>query len=84
MLLHGPARGALEEALPDFLYTRRWFARRRADLTSARIDDVVALPEIPLHLLIVRVEYASAEPERFMIPLGLASDGHAAPPAAVR
>jgi maltose alpha-D-glucosyltransferase/alpha-amylase len=83
VLLHGPARAALEEALPDFLYTRRWFARRRADLTSARIDDVVELPEIPLHLLIVRVEYASAEPERFMIPLGLTSDGHTAPPAAV-
>ncbi|HVR02168.1 MAG TPA: maltose alpha-D-glucosyltransferase [Polyangia bacterium] len=80
-LLHGPDRAALEEVLPGFLYTRRWFARRRHGLAATRIEDVIELPGI--HLLVLRLEYASAEPERFAIPLTTVTDGRAPPPASI-
>jgi len=66
--------------LPAFLDTRRWFARRRDELRAVRVEDAVALPN--LTLLVLRVEYASAEPERFLIPLAVVA-GRAPPPTAV-
>ena len=79
-LLGGRERGALEEVLPGFLATRRWFARKRRDVTAVRIEDVVELSSI--HLLFMRAEYPSAEPERFVIPLAVVTDGRALPATA--
>jgi len=80
-LLRGGDRPALEDALAPFLYTRRWFTGRVQSLTAATVDQVVALGEI--NLLLVRVEYADVEPERFVVPLALVSDGRSVAPQAV-
>src|SRR3569623_3525542 len=80
-LLRGGARQGREDALAPFLYTRRWFTGRAQSLTAATVDQVVSLGEI--HLLLVRVEYADAEPERFLVPLALNTDGRAVGPQAV-
>jgi maltose alpha-D-glucosyltransferase/alpha-amylase len=77
-VLDGEGRLALEEVLPAFLYTRRWFAGRALRIASARIEALVAIEGI--HLLIARVEYANADSERFMIPLAVAGDGRAVAP----
>ncbi|HEX3696903.1 MAG TPA: maltose alpha-D-glucosyltransferase [Polyangia bacterium] len=80
-VLHGMDRSALEEALPAFLHTRRWFARRWKDLTGVRIEDAIEWRGV--HLLVFRVDFASTEPERFVIPLALVSGGRALPATAV-
>ncbi|HTA19169.1 MAG TPA: alpha-glucosidase C-terminal domain-containing protein, partial [Polyangia bacterium] len=80
-LLRGGARAALEQALPAFLSTRGWFARRRSGLTATRVEDVVDLPG--LHLVVLRAEYVAAEPERFVIPLAIVTEPRAVSPAAI-
>ncbi len=62
--------GALEDALPAFLYTRRWFAGRASRVTAARIEDVGG-PGRDVFLVIVRVEYADGEAERYVLPLAV-------------
>ncbi len=80
-LLHGTSRAALEEALPGFLYTRRWFARRRNTLTAVHVEDAIEMPGISL--LVLRVEYASAEPDRFVIPLAMVGVDRPPPPGSI-
>jgi maltose alpha-D-glucosyltransferase / alpha-amylase len=80
-VLGGDGRSTLEEILPAFLYTRRWFAGRALPVASARVDALVALKG--LHILIVRVEYTNAELERFTIPLAAITDGRPVPPQAI-
>jgi maltose alpha-D-glucosyltransferase/alpha-amylase len=73
-------RAALDGILPAFLATRRWFARKQQELTGVRVTDVVELAG--LYLLLLRAEYSSAEPERFMIPLAVVAEGRPLSPAA--
>ena len=80
-LLTGGDRGLLEDALPAFLYTRRWFSDRAHQVTAAHIDEAVALGGV--HLLIARVEYEDGEPERFVLPLALVHEPRALPAQAV-
>jgi maltose alpha-D-glucosyltransferase/alpha-amylase len=80
-LLGGDDRIALEDALPAFLYTRRWFAGRARQVTAARIVDAVPLDGV--HVVIVRVDYAQGEEDRFVMPLAAVTDGRAVAPAAV-
>jgi maltose alpha-D-glucosyltransferase / alpha-amylase len=80
-LLGGEGRLGLEEALPAFLDTRRWFSGRALGLTSARIDALVACKGV--RFLIARADYASAEAERFLIPLAAALDGRPVAPQSV-
>jgi maltose alpha-D-glucosyltransferase/alpha-amylase len=80
-LLSGADRVALEDILPGFLYTRRWFAGRARRVTSARIEESVALGGV--YLLIARVDYADGEPERFVLPLAAVADGRAVAPLAM-
>src|SRR6202042_3827347 len=77
----GEGRQLLEEALPAFLYTRRWFAGRGLRVAAARIDALIPLKGI--HFLIARVEYANADAERFMIPLAAVADGRPVAPPSV-
>jgi len=79
--LSGRGRARLEEILPAFLTTRRWFAGRGARVVGARIDALVPLGGV--QVLIAQVEYADAEPERFMLPLAMVTDGRAVAPSAV-
>jgi maltose alpha-D-glucosyltransferase / alpha-amylase len=80
-LLTGDDRVVLEDALPGFLYTRRWFVGRARRVTAARIQEAVALGGV--YVLIVRVEYGEGEPERFVLPLALATDGRVVAPQAL-
>jgi len=80
-LLKGSNRRLLEQLLPAFLYTRRWFSNRVHPVTAAHIDEAVALGSV--HLLIARVEYGNGEPERFVLPLTLVHEARPLPAQAI-
>jgi maltose alpha-D-glucosyltransferase/alpha-amylase len=80
---HHDERALLAEALTLFATTRRWFRRRGRRLTGSRLVELVPLGDVTLALL--EVEYATADRETYLMPLGLAPDGAGgvrAPPAA--
>jgi maltose alpha-D-glucosyltransferase / alpha-amylase len=75
-LCSGPERGLLEEVLPIYLGTRRWFRGRHRKLASVRIVDAVpvAQPQRGPTLTLVRVEYSEGEPETYMLALAFVPD----------
>jgi maltose alpha-D-glucosyltransferase / alpha-amylase len=71
-LLVGDERALLEDTLGDFLATRRWFGGRGFRLTSVRIEEAVPLGGV--YVLVVRVEYADREAERYVLPLATVTE----------
>jgi len=80
-LLVGDERATLEDALGDFLATRRWFGGRGFRLTSVRIDEAAPLGDV--FVLVVRVEYADHEAERYVLPLATVTETRYLAPHAV-
>ncbi len=80
-LLLGDERVALEDMLPGFLRTRHWFRGRAFRISGAHLEETVPLGAV--FLLIVRIEYADHEAERYVVPLAAVTDGRAVPPRAV-
>ncbi|MEA2683439.1 MAG: maltokinase [Chloroflexota bacterium] len=68
-----------EERLREFLQRQRWFGGRERDLSEVRVADVGILREGDPAVLtvIVDVQYADAEPERYHVPLAVQADGAA-------
>ena len=74
-LLRAQTRQALKRVLPEYLPRCRWFRSKARSIKSA---DIVNL--VPLHegenahqVAILNVEYANAEPETYVLPLGIAT-----------
>jgi maltose alpha-D-glucosyltransferase/alpha-amylase len=80
-LLLGDEQAVLEEALPAFLETRRWFGGRGSRITSVSLVESVALGEV--YMVVARVEYADRETERYVLPLAVVPDGHPLAPHAI-
>jgi maltose alpha-D-glucosyltransferase/alpha-amylase len=80
-LLRGDERPALEDALGDFLATRRWFGGRGYRLTAVRIEEAVALAGV--YVLVARVEYADRETERYVLPLATVTEARYVAPHAM-
>jgi maltose alpha-D-glucosyltransferase/alpha-amylase len=80
-LLLGEEKVAIEDALPGFLRTRHWFRGRAFRIVGAHVEEAVPLREV--FLLIVRIEYADHEAERYVVPLAVVSDGRPVPQRAV-
>jgi len=87
--LEEPARATIEGLLPGWLRTRRWFAGKAKTVRSVRIDDMISLrPVLPyprVYFAILRVQYAEAESERYLMPLAIGAEDavrEAGPPAA--
>jgi maltose alpha-D-glucosyltransferase/alpha-amylase len=80
-LLLGEEKVAIEDALPGFLRTRHWFRGRAFRIVAAHVEEAVPLGEV--FLLIVRIEYADHEAERYVVPLVAVTDGRPVPPRAV-
>ncbi|MFA9444573.1 maltose alpha-D-glucosyltransferase [Egicoccus sp. AB-alg6-2] len=82
-LLRGRGRERLEAVLPAVLQRQRWFGGKARTVQSTTIEDVApvargqsgngaAKDDADLHLLVVRVEYADGEPERYVLPVAFA------------
>ncbi len=81
-LLVGEEQVTLEDALGDFLATRRWFGGRGFRVTAVHIEEAVALGGV--FVLVVRVEYADRDAERYVLPLATVTEAaHVAPHAVV-
>jgi maltose alpha-D-glucosyltransferase/alpha-amylase len=79
-VLRGDDAAALEATLPDYLAVRRWFGGRGRAINAVTILDALPVGEdsTSMHVVIVRVEYAEGEPERYILPLAFASEERAA------
>src|SRR5690606_17296487 len=75
-LLRGRGRERLEAILPAMLQRQRWFGGKARTVQGAHIEDVAPLSgngaakqdETELYLLVVRMDYADGEPERYVVP----------------
>ncbi|MGH7425260.1 MAG: putative maltokinase, partial [Candidatus Methylomirabilales bacterium] len=70
-------REALEELLPSFLVTRRWFGGKARRIRSVEIVELVpvAVPNgAPSgYLTLLRVEYTDGDPDLYLLPLAATS-----------
>ena len=64
----------LDDVLPSFLEARRGYLRNRA-FQALRVVDILPFPDAgaTLHLIVVRVEYADADPQNVLVPLCIAT-----------
>jgi len=79
-LLQPAARPRLEQLLPSYLRTRRWYGGKARRLKTARIADVVRVPHAgsATFVLLVHSEYSDGDPETYLIPLTCATGTRAA------
>jgi maltose alpha-D-glucosyltransferase/alpha-amylase len=83
----GPERGALEEVLPGYLRSRRWFGAKARKIKTAEIVEAIAVPapraDAPQasspkpagYLVLTHVEYTEGDPDTYMLTVA------ATPPA---
>jgi maltose alpha-D-glucosyltransferase/alpha-amylase len=73
-LVVGKNRDELELCLPVFLKQRRWFASK-GEMKAARVRELVPLPRNShKHFLaLITADYAQADPEEYLLPLGFVS-----------
>ncbi|MBI5369529.1 MAG: maltose alpha-D-glucosyltransferase [Planctomycetes bacterium] len=82
-LFSGAGRTRLEELLPAYLRTRRWFAGKARTIKAARVADAVPLGDVPpaARLCRIAVEYTDGSPESYFLPLALAESRATGGPA---
>src|SRR5205823_3371743 len=64
-------RDALQIASARYLRSRRWFGGKARTISGVRVRDRIALPRGVAVLALVEVEYADAEPDLYLLPLGI-------------
>jgi maltose alpha-D-glucosyltransferase/alpha-amylase len=57
--------------LPRFLSTQRWFGGKSRHIQEAHIEDWGLVTDSDAALVLLRVEYEEAEPERYVLPLAM-------------
>jgi len=68
------AKEALEDILPDYFLSCRWFGGKGKKISSAKIIDTISVPykDSYAYMTIVRFEYADAPVEQYMLPIAYA------------
>lgn len=64
-------RASVAAVLPRFLFLRRWFQTKDRRLRSIQITELITIGDGKFRLAFVRVEYATGDPEVFVVPLAL-------------
>jgi maltose alpha-D-glucosyltransferase/alpha-amylase len=64
-------RAALAGALERYIRSRRWFSGKARTITSLQVVENVPLPADAGHLAFVKIDYADAEPETYLLPLAV-------------
>ena len=62
----------LEALLPGYVRGRRWFRAKARQIERVAIEDALPIPDQRTHLLILKIEYTDAEPERYLLPVSIA------------
>ncbi|NLY01002.1 MAG: maltose alpha-D-glucosyltransferase [Rhodopirellula sp.] len=77
-VFEGRNRRSLEQILPAFLNGCRWFGGKANTIRSARIVEAVSMQHVAEHpdvyLTAVHVEYADADAEDYLLPLGFGDE----------
>ncbi|MGH7904156.1 MAG: maltose alpha-D-glucosyltransferase [Candidatus Dormibacteraceae bacterium] len=78
-LVGGSERGRLAEVLPEYLQGRRWFGGKARRLRGVTIIDAVPFPAPGdrAHLLILEVDYAEGDAQRYVLPVAFADENRA-------
>src|SRR6187397_1537413 len=77
--LFGTLRARLEtEILPVWLPARRWYRSKTRTLAATVFETLIPFRSGEAVFGILRVEFADAEPERYFLPLALATPAEAA------
>jgi maltose alpha-D-glucosyltransferase/alpha-amylase len=68
------AKGTLESALPDYLYTCRWFGGKARKIQSTHITEMIPMSHqgIEAQLIWLHVDYIQGNPETYLLPLAYA------------
>jgi maltose alpha-D-glucosyltransferase/alpha-amylase len=74
---HEEARQALEQALPEYLKTRRWFGGKARTIRSTSVFESLRMAG-GAAVVLFSVEYDDGEPETYALPLAFASGDRAA------
>jgi len=79
-VFQGRGRSAIEEVLPGFLKTRRWFGGKARRIKSARIVDAVPVPVDggTTYLSLVQLDYTEGDPETYVVTMAFATGEAAA------
>ncbi len=80
-LFEGRRKAALEEILPDFLRSRRWFGGKARPIQSVEIVESIPVPaggaSPQSRVLLARVTYVQGEPETYLVTLSVATGDRA-------
>ncbi|HEX9814926.1 MAG TPA: maltose alpha-D-glucosyltransferase, partial [Myxococcota bacterium] len=73
------ARVALEERIPPFLQTRRWFGGKARRIKGAHLVEAIPLDDLPQAtvLAIFQIDYTAGTSDRYAFPLAFATGDHA-------
>jgi maltose alpha-D-glucosyltransferase/alpha-amylase len=76
-LAGGFERSFLEEVLPSFVRSRRWFRGRERLITQAHVAEAIPIGEGDgaMMLALVAIEYAEGEPETYAVPMAFVAKG---------
>jgi maltose alpha-D-glucosyltransferase/alpha-amylase len=79
-LLMGKDIQRLEQILPSYLASQRWFAAKSRPLRTVRIVDSVTVPHGlgVTHVAVTEVQYADGDPDCYLLPLAIARGALAA------
>jgi maltose alpha-D-glucosyltransferase / alpha-amylase len=66
------ARGQLQRALVTDIQRRRWFRSKAQTIRESEVLDLVEMPASGARLAFLRLDYLDADPETYVMPLGLA------------
>ncbi len=64
----------LADALPGYVTSRRWFRAKARSVRKLAVEDVVPMSGGRTYILVLHIEYAEGEPDRYVLPLTLAED----------
>jgi maltose alpha-D-glucosyltransferase/alpha-amylase len=69
------AREVLERAMPAYLPHCRWFRAKARSIRNTTLSEIVPVSEGPTapRLVMLNVEYSNGDPEKYLVPLALAS-----------
>ena len=68
----GRNRDALAGAIARYVRSRRWFGGKARTITGISLRDTVPLERDAGHIALIDIEYADAEPDLYLLPLGMA------------
>jgi maltose alpha-D-glucosyltransferase/alpha-amylase len=76
-LVRGEDNARLEEILPSYFASQRWFGSKAREITGVRIVDSVPVPHGlgTTHVAVAEVSYREGVPELYFLPLAIARGG---------